>query len=156
MPGFVAACPRLTELTVISHYAQNAGRRVSLDLAGRARSAISELVVACKTLPDFDTLQIVHFPIVPTRSECWCGLKGCGSHWPSVGWWEPALEKQVKDLTAWVVGCLKGPKMGRREVEGRRITLRVIEFGPGRPCQSPVKVEEYEVCGFDSKHPQHV
>ena len=66
------------------------------------------------------------------------------------------MEKQVKDLTAWAVGCLKGPKMGRREVEGRRITLRVIEFGPGRPCQSPVKVEEYEVCGFDSKHPQHV
>lgn len=64
----------------------------------------------------------------------------------------------MKDLEAWAVDCLKGPKIGCREGEGRKTTLRAIKFGSLLPRQSSesVKVEEYRVEGFYSKHTQHV
>ena len=149
---FVAACSKLTELTVVSPYpsgAQQTGTGILFDLARRARPAISELIVACKALPDFDTLQIIHYPVFRPVLTCWCGRDRCGSHWPSSGqWqWEPALEKHAKDLGAWAIDCLKKPKTGCCAGEGRKKTtkLRVIKFCSGHPCRSAVKVEECEV-----------
>ena len=148
----MAACSRLTELTVVSPHpsdAQLTKTGILLDLAGKARSAISELVAACKSLPDFGTFQIVRFPIISPPLVCWCGRgELCHSHRPSPGDWEEALEKQTEDLGEWAINCLKEPETECREGEGRkRVTLRTIEFGPG--CRS-VKVEEHGVHGFDN------
>lgn len=142
-------CPGLTELTIIFPYpydAQLTETGILLDPAGRAHPAMSELIGACKGLPDFHTLQIVHFPTIPPRPTCWCGKKRCGSHKPSVGQWDQALEKQAKDLEEYAKDCLKKPETGFWEEGGRRrTTLRVIEFSSPRPCQSSVKIEEYQV-----------
>ena len=151
MSGFVAACPELAELTIVSPYpsgAQLTEAGVLLDPAGRARSAISEVVDACKALPDLDVLQLVRIPIVPPPLVCWCRQRGCSSHMPSPEQWEQASEKQMKDLVEWTIDCLKEPKVERRweeecqeEKEGKRTTLRVVKFGPGRRCVEA----EYEV-----------
>ena len=148
----MAACSRLTELTVISPYpsgAQRAETEILLDPAGRARSALLELVVACKALPDFDTLQIARFPIILPRLACWCGQEQCGHPRLCPAQWEWALAKQTKDLEEWAADCLKEPETGYLEEEERKkTTLRVIKIGPG--CRS-VMVEECEVYGFDNR-----
>ena len=142
----MAACPRLTELTIIfphGYWTQRGEIGFLLDQAGRARLEILELVSACKALPDFDTLQIVHYPVVPYTLTCWCKREGCDSHWPALDRWELALGQQTRDLQAWAMDCLKEPKTGLREGEGRKkIALKVIGFGPG--CRS-MGVEKYEV-----------
>ena len=125
---------------------------ILLDPVGSARSAASELVNACKALPDFDTLQIVYFFFVRPLVRCACGLSGHGR--PSNKTREPWAEqrkqisgtKGVKDL---VIDCLK-PKAGCHEGEGRKkTTLRIIELGSdshyGPHYLDSVKVEEYEV-----------
>ena len=144
--GFVAACPKLTELTVVfpyPHCVKLTEAGVPLDPRREsAHSAISELAVACKALPDFDTFQIVRIPTVMPY------LRGQG------GWWEfdnhippvkplgQALRGQTKDLKDWTTDCLK-PGTGRRERKRRKtITLRVINFSPGDRSEW---VEEYEV-----------
>ena len=66
-----------------------------------ARSAISELVVACGALPDLDTFQLVRIPIVLSPVMCLCGQWGCRSHMPSSEQWEQASEKRMKDLVEW-------------------------------------------------------
>ena len=129
---------------------------VLLDPAGRARSAISELVVACKALPDFDTLQIVRFPINPPRLLCWCGKGRCGHHGLFLEQWELALEKQTKDLEREAVECLKTPRMGSREGEGRRTMVRIVKFRSRCTGQNSVEVEEREVWGFDGGNPYRV
>ena len=62
--GFVAACPKLIELTIVCPNPGTIGYMEMetgyIDLVGRIGSATSELVNACKGLPYFDTLQIVH------------------------------------------------------------------------------------------------
>ena len=139
-------CPRLTELTVIFphlHWAQHKKMRLLLDQGEKARSAISELVGACKALPDFDTLQTVRFPIIPSYLVCWCGRAECDCNW------KLESKRQTKDLDKWVIDCLKESNMGCREGEGKRTMLRVIKFGSGHPCQTSVAVEEYEMQGFD-------
>ena len=147
----MAACPRLTELTVTFHHEYDAQRTetgVLLDQAGRARSAMSEFIVACTALPDFDTLQVVRDTSVPGNLTCWCGWGGCGSRMGSSKQQEEILKKQMEDMKDWAMDCLKKPEAGLREGEERerkRITLRVFMFGPGRPCHSSGKVEEYEV-----------
>ena len=142
----MTACPKLTELTVIAPYPDGAKLTetgILLDPAGRAREAISELVVACKALPDFDTLQIVCYHFVPPRLACWCGWDECGRHRPSAERWEQALEKQTKYLERRAIECLKKSKMGCQEgKERKRVTLRVTEFSSSR-C--PVKIGEHEV-----------
>ena len=125
---------------------------IQLDPDGRARSAVSELVGACKALPDFDTLQIVRFPITPPPLACWCG-RNCSSHVPSREQWDRALAEQTKDLEGWSIDCLKQPRTGCLEGEGRKTTFRVIQFSSCYPTQSSVKVEEREVWRFDSKDP---
>ena len=111
--------------------------------AGRARSAILDLVGACKALPDFDTLQIVRFPAIPPPLVCSCVWSVCNCRLPSTR----QLENQMKELEEWAMDCLKKPRPGCQEGEGRKTTLRVIKFRPGRRS---VKVEEREVQGLDS------
>ena len=143
----MTAFPRLTELTVIAPHpscTRLTETGILLGPAGGARLAISGLVAACKILPDFDTFQIVRFPIISPRLVCWCGRgKLCGDHRPSPEQWEEVLGKQMRDLGEWAIDCLKKPETECREGEGRkRTTLRTIEFGPG---YRSVKVEEHVV-----------
>ena len=118
----MVACSRLTELTIISYHKYDDQRA--------ANSKLSELVVACKTLPDFDTLQIVHIPVVPSFLECWGGG-------------EQIWRKRTRDTEDWVRDCLKEPGAGRREGEERkRIELRVFGFSPRH---SSAEIGEYVV-----------
>ena len=111
----MTACPKLTELTIIAPYPHGAPDRetgIPFGPAGRAHSAISELVIACKVLPYFDALQIV------------CIHKHTS-------------EQQMKLLMTWAINYLK-PETGRQEEEGgKRTVLMVVKFSPG--CRS-VKV----------------
>ena len=144
----MAACPRLTELTVVFHHQYDAETVTLIDPVGVAHSAMSELVVACKTLPDFDTLQVVRVTITPGGLVCWCGWGGCGSRMDSSEKQEQILRKQTEDMKDWAMDCLKKPETGRQEEKEerrKRTTLRVFMFGPGRPCHTSGKIEEYEV-----------
>ena len=139
--GFVSACPKLTELTIISPYPDTLEEMETeyfLDPVGTARSAMSELVNACKVLPDFDTLQIVHG----------CRLD-CGGEEPRGKQLQREYMDHVDGAKDMAISCLKEPEMGPQEGEGRRkTTVRVIELIAG-PSQGfymeSVKVEEYEV-----------
>ena len=158
----MAACPKLTELTVISHYqcdSQHADMGNLINPAGRAPFAISELVVACKALPDFDTLQMVYTAAIPYNLVCPCGWGGCGSRMDSTEQEEQILRKQTEDMKNWAIGCLTKPETGCREGEERerkRTTLKVFMFSPGRPCHSSATVEVYEVWGSGVKVPSSV
>jgi hypothetical protein len=129
----MAGCPRLTELTVFYPHPDNMATETGIpaDSIGSARFATLELVHACKALPDFDTLQIVHFlgnPLSPSLTDQW----------------DQALRDQAKD---WI-DCLKKTKMGCQEEVGRKkSTLRVIQLSPDLPMPhlGSVKVEVYEV-----------
>ena len=147
----MAACPKLTELTVISHYQRDtryAEMGNLLNPAGRAPFAISELVVACKAFPDFGILQIVRIAAVPCYLMCSCRWGGCGSRMDPLEQQDQILRKKTKDMKDRVIDCLKKLEIGCQEEEEwkrKRTTLRVFTFGPGRPCHSPAKVKEYEV-----------
>ena len=140
--GFVAVCPRLTELTIIfpdpgtindteTGYLLNPNESV--------RSATSELVSACKTLPDFDTLQIVH---------------GCGLIYGGAGLRAKRQRRKLRKRVGWAkdsaISCLKEPETGCRERGGRKkVTVRVIELVAGSPYPTfhlnSARVEECEV-----------
>jgi hypothetical protein len=129
-------CPRLTELTVLCPHPGliDLTERVYLGLVGRVRSAMPELVNACKALPDFDTFQIVHSPDGGNRE-----LDKLREHLGS-----------VEDIA---ISCLKEPETGCREGEGegrKKIMVRIIELVASGSRPAPVyldsvKVEEYEV-----------
>jgi len=126
---FVAACPRLTELTVIyphPGHSHTTGTGGPLDRVGSARSAILELTIACKALPYFDTLQIVYFP----------GF--------SMGWLRQSLREEVDGMKDLAMDCLRKPETGRQGREGETVTLRVIDLSSERPRPrvplDPVKV----------------
>ena len=139
--GFVAACPKLTELTLIyphPHTVMDAETGYLFDPVGTVRSAMSELVSACEALPDFDTFQIVH---------------GYG---PVYGEGDPRMKQRRRELKEQADGakdlainCLKELETGVREGEGRKkTTVRVIELVAGYRRNThldSVKVEEYEV-----------
>ena len=112
-----------------------------VDPTGGARSAMSELVVACKALPDFDTLQVVHVTAVPMYMMCWRGWVGCGSRMPgSSERQEEVLRRQTEGMKYWVMDCLKKPETEYQgEKERKRTALRVFTFGPGRPCHNSGK-----------------
>ena len=105
---------------------------------------MSDLITACRGLPDFDTLQIVHLPSLTPSLKCDCemGMRGC--HKPSREQLDQTRE-EVRDLKKWAVQCLKS-EVGCREGERRgRATMRVIRLGPDRPFPGSVEVKEYEV-----------
>ena len=142
----MAACPRLTELTIIypdpidAH--QTLGTGIIFDPIGGAPSAVLELITACNALPDFDTLQIVHLPS-PTPS-----LMGCGCNEGVRGRCKPSREQlnqtreEVKGLRDWAIDCLKKSEMGEG---GKRTTLRAIRLDRDHPFSGFVEVEVYEV-----------
>jgi hypothetical protein len=141
-PGFVAACPKLTELTAICPHPDTAEATETgylLDPVGSVRSATSELVNACIALPDFDTLQIVH---------------GCGLMYGAAGLSVIQRRRELREHVGCAkdsaINCLKEPETGCREREGRKkITVRVIELVMGSTFPAfhldSVRVEEYEV-----------
>ena len=144
----MAACPKLTELTIVFHHQYDTETVTLIDPVGGAHSAMSELVVACKALPDFDTLQVVRVTITPGGLACWCGWGGCGSRMNSSEQQEQILREQTEGMKDWAMNCLKKPETGWREgeeKERKRTTLKVFMFGPGRPCHSSAKVEVYKV-----------
>lgn len=150
----MAACPKLTELTIIYPHPDDADVTESgplLDPLGGARSATSELIQACKALPDFDTLQILHFPTVAPLPICGCGRMRSGSLGPPMDQRRQALREEVKCLKDWAMECLRNPETGREEGAGRKkIALRTIELSSDRPRApkfhlASVKVEECEV-----------
>ena len=125
--GFVAACPRLTELTVICPHpdsTEDTETGYLLDPVGSVLSATSEFVNACKALPDFDTFQIVH---------------GCGLAYIEVGpgaeQWRRVLGEHVDGAKDLAINCLKELETGYREGEQRKkTTVRVIELLAGSSC----------------------
>jgi hypothetical protein len=138
--GFVAACPKLTELTIICPHPDTpvAAETEYLGPAGSVRSATSELVNACKALPDFDTLQIAHV----------CGLTFCATG-PSVRQGRRELKEHVGCAKDSAISCLRELETGCQEREGRRkITVRAIELVAGSTYPAfldSVRVGEYEV-----------
>jgi len=157
---FVAACPRLTEFTGTYHCSPHPNRAQAtetgelLDQAGSARSAISELVNACKLLPDFDTFQIVYYPpaMIHARTKH-------GGLEPAVVQLEQekrTLVEEVEGMKDWALDCLRKPDTGCRGGGGKKrknITLRVVELNsevfyldPGTYLQvRPITVGEYKV-----------
>jgi len=100
-------------------------------MVGTARSATLELLGASKALPDFDTLQIVHFlPNTPSPGYMDWWLRNNGLL-PTEQRKQTLREhvrgvKGVKDLA---IDCLKRPKTGCQKGGGRKkTTLRVIEL----------------------------
>ena len=148
----MAACPRLTELTIICPHAYDLQRSemgTLLDPVGGASSAASELVNACKALPDFDTLQIVDFPLV-LPCTLWAGGRLMYGGSPIEGPWEDQLKQilGMKAVEESVMSCLK-PKKGCQEEGRKRTTFRMIKLS-SESHSSPsylgsVKVEEHEV-----------
>ena len=115
---FVAACPILTE------------REILHDPAGKALPVISELVFACGSLPDFDTIQILCFSTLDPYKILSCEQEKCSC------------------------SVLCRGKAGCQEREGRRrTTVRVIRFSsvasftcpPSNYPADSVEVEAYEV-----------
>ena len=145
--GFVAACSKLIELTVISPYPrciQLDEAEVPLDPTRKSvHSAISELVVACKALPDFNTFQIVRIPTVTPHLRGWNGWLKYDDHMPPKKQLVRALRGQTEDLSEWAMDHLK--KSGPAHLEGKgreRTTLRVINLSPGNRSEW---IEEYVV-----------
>jgi len=140
----VAACRGLTELTVTYPHPHDTSLMKTRDLlttAETARSAALQLINVCKTLSDFDTIQIVYFlpggvlfqrrHAIPLSSEQASQI----------------LREQVKVVTDLAIDCLKEPGTRCRQGEGRKIMVRVIELSPDHPRLhlGPAKVEEHEV-----------
>ena len=148
----MAACPRLTELTVTPNPYDTRATETGVlhDLAGTALSAISELVAVCEALPDFDTLQILHVPAFPPYPVCWCGLRGCNNRILHEKQWEQSRREQVRGMKDFAIDRLKTLKSGRHKGEGRKRTMvRIVRLSAALPhsdyCPDPVEVEEYEV-----------
>ena len=144
----MAACPRLTEFTIIfPHRRVEERKELPPIFVEKVHSAISDLADACKALQDFDTLQVARFPLIPPppAQYCWCNEWpdcGCGVYPIYIDREERALEKEMRELEEWAIECLRRPKTGCPEVAERRSALRSIKFGSS---WSSVEVDEYEV-----------
>ena len=160
--GYVAACPRLTELTVLCPHPHLLPDNFQLSEAsplGPIRSAHSEtigLVDVCKALPNFETLQIVHFSLNtsgPVRGPE-------GERAKRLPLMNQASREQVEGMKGWALAGLKKPQTGHERVGRRKKTLRIIElssslthlgyFSHPRYLPGPVKVEECEVWGVEA------
>jgi hypothetical protein len=140
--GFVAVCPKLTELTIIfpdPGTIKDTETGYLLNPNGSVRSATSELVSACKALPDFDISQIVH---------------GCGLMYGGAGLRAKRRRRRLRKHVGWAkdsaINSLKEPETGCQERQGwKKATVRVIELVAGSPCPtfhlSSARVEECEV-----------
>ena len=105
-----------------------------------------ELANTCKALPDFDTLQIVHFVLSEPLPVCESARASLGATEKR----EQALREQVNCVKDLAIGSLKKAKAGCREGGGRKkATVRVIELSPHLPPTKynlgSVGVEVFEV-----------
>ena len=103
---------------------------------------MSELAIACKTLPEFDTLQILYYPTPSPHPICWCG-----HHGPSKEQWEQALGEYAEAVKDSAIISLK---TGRQEEEGRKgAAVKVVRLASNGSRESlhpgHVEVEECEV-----------
>lgn len=130
-PEYMAAFPRLTELTLIYPHPYDitvTETGILLDMVEIVRSTTLKLVNTCRSLPDFETLQIVHFLLgepLPIRGP---GTTGYGSV-PCSDYRKQELRERVKGVRDLAIDSLKA-KAGCREGEGRKVMLRVIELNP--------------------------
>ena len=123
------------------------------DPAGKVLPALSELVFACESLPDFDTIQILPWnltcmtgPLPARRREkCSCSVL-------CVRRWKLSLKEQAKGMKDFVIDCLKRSKAGCQEGERREgTTVWVVNlafssaYSPLNYPSSSVKVEECKV-----------
>jgi hypothetical protein len=148
---FVTACPRLTELSVIcphqDDYEKMRDTRRPSGPVRAAEAAMSEIVHVCKALPDFNTLQIVHYLYV------WYRVPHRGAEEAELAYlYHQAEEKKQKlrELTYTVKGvAVDGLKQngfwGRR-----KMTLRVIELKRYEYEYSGLYVIEVEECDPES------
>ena len=83
------------------------------------RSPISELVKACKALPDFSTLQITYLTL-PDHLPCWCKWRGLGVTGSCTEAWDRMLREEVDGVRDLAVACLRVVRMGRQQGEGRK------------------------------------
>ena len=162
----MAACQGLTELTLIYPHPDDtlvAETGLPLDKVGVTHSAALELVNACKALPDFNTIQLVHFLGRDHTLPAMCEYERMrDGNLSSAEQPRQVLRDRVEVVRDLVIDCLRNPEMGSQEgEETRKTTLRVIELGkyrlPGKPYHRVSvrveKVEEYEVREFDDKNP---
>ena len=137
--GFAAACPRLTELTIIFPYCLRYDRRTEWEFTPDLAEVMSELVGACEALPDFNVLQIVRFSISPYWTMDWRSVRTS-----AMEQLEQKMRKRTKEVEDLALDCLKMHKARCREGGGRkRTTLKVITF-PRDPLSG--EVEEVLVC----------
>ena len=150
----MAAFSRLTELTLIYPHPDDypiimMETGIRLHTVQIIRSRTSELVDVCRTLPEFDTLQIVHLIFggpLPIRGD---GATGY-SRVPCTDQRKRELRERVKGVKDLAIDSLEKAKAGCLEGEGgKKTTLRVIEL---IPCLSlagdylnSVEVEAFEV-----------
>ena len=121
--------------------------------AGKALSALSELVSACESLPDLDTIQIFCLPTLVSYEVPPCEQGKCSCSVLCRGKLELSLKEEAKGMKDFVIGHLMKSKAGRQEGEGRRITVRVIRFSsvarstypPSNYPGDSVEVEEHKV-----------
>jgi hypothetical protein len=141
-PGFVVACPKLTEFTIIWPHLgiiEDTKTGYIIGQVGSVRSATPELVNACKALPYFDTFQIA-YGCKPWHHETDLSMRQR----------RRGLRKQVGSAKDLAITCLRELETGCREGEGRKkTTVRVIELAAGShypKCHlNSVRVEECEV-----------
>ena len=111
---------------------------------------MAEIVTVCRTLPDFDALQIVHYPFVAPLPRCRCRGTRIDLGLPTRER-KLALREEVNGVKEWAIDCFKKPKAGCREEEvgGKKTVVRVIELCADRLHPNSrlgsVKVMEYEV-----------
>ena len=115
---------------------------------GAVHSATPELVYACRALPDFDTLQIVH--VLLGESVLLCGSMRVTL--TPTDQREQALREQMKGVRDLALESLRKAK-NEGCWGGRKVGLRVIELSPHFPLVGhhlgaahlgSVKVEEFE------------
>ena len=138
----MAALPRLTELTLIYPHPYATPTTETRTV----HSATLELVNACRTLQDFDTLQIIHLLLGEAFLMGGYGLANLGS----ADKWDQGLRDQVKGAKDLAIDSLKKAEVEFREGGGRKkAVVRVIELyphhhPPGHRLSS-VKAKEFEV-----------
>jgi hypothetical protein len=143
-PVFAAACPKLTELTIIWPHLDTvedteAGHRLDRVESVRSITITSELVSACKALPYLDTFQIV-YGYRPMYREADVSVRRR----------RQVLREHVDSAKDLAISCLKALETGYQEGEGRKkTTVRVIELVARSPYPNfhldYVRVEECEV-----------
>ena len=142
----MVALTRLTELTLM-HPHPHVSPGVETETV---HSATLELVRACRALPEFDTLQIVHALL--GESVLLCG--GMRVTLTPTEQRKQALREQMKGVRDLALESLRDVKRAGCWEGRRKVVLRVIELSPyfpflghqlGTAHLGSVKVERFEV-----------